>query len=54
MINSDSLFDILVAGLHPISSELNVLFFSGSILYVKRVGYDCGFDLRDSSSVARI
>ena len=62
MINSDSLFDFMVAGLLPISwvrlfsigHGLNALFFSGSILHVKCVGYDCGFDLGDSSSPARI
>ena len=61
MINSVSLFDLMVAGLLPISwaklsiaHGLNVLFFSGSILHVKYVGYDCGFDLGDSSSPARI
>ena len=62
MINSDALFDIMVAGLLPIywvrlfsiAHGLNVLFFSGSIMQVKCVGYDCGFDLGDSSSPARI
>ena len=61
MINSVSLFDLMVAGLLPISwaklsiaHGLNVLFFSGSILHVKCVGYDCSFDLGDSSSLATI
>ena len=48
MINSDSLVDLMVAGLLPISwvklfsiaHGLNVLFFSGSILHLKCVGYD--------------
>ena len=62
MTNSDSLFDLMVAGLLPISlvklfsitHGLNVFFFSGSILYLKCVGYDWGFDLGDSSSPVRI
>ena len=62
MINSDLLVDLMVAGLVPISwvrlfsiaHGLNVLLFSGFILHVTCVGYDCGFDLGDSSSPARI
>ena len=61
MISSDSLVDLMVAGLLAISwvrllsiaHRLNVLFFSGSILHVKCVGDDCVFDLGDSSSPAR-
>ena len=48
MINSDSLFDFMVAGLLPIfrvklfsiAHGLNVLFFSGSIFHLKCVGHD--------------
>ena len=47
MTNLDSLFDLIVAGLFPISGvklfsiahRLNVLFFSGFILHLKCVGY---------------
>ena len=57
MTNSDSLFDLMVADLLPISlmklfsiaHGLNVIFFSGSILHLKCVGYDWGFDLGDTS-----
>ena len=34
--------------LFSIAQELNVLFYSGSILLLKRVGYEWGFDLEDS------
>ena len=62
MINSVSLVDLMVARLLPISwvrlfsiaHGLNVPFFSGSVLHVKCVGYDCRLDLGDSSSPARI
>ena len=62
MLNSDSLVDLMVAGLLPISwvrlfsitCGLNVLFVSASILHVKCVGNDCVFDLMVSSSPARI
>ena len=48
MTNSDSLFDLMVAGLLPISwlklfsiaHGLNVLFFCVSILHLKCVGYE--------------
>ena len=62
MINSDSLFDLMVAGLVPISwvklfhigHGLNILFFSGSILHLNCIGCDRGFHLGDSSSPARV
>ena len=62
MTNLDSLIDLMVAGLLPISRVklfsiaygLNFLFFSGSILHLKCVGYDLWLDLGDSSSPAMI
>ena len=62
MTKSDSLFDLMVAGLFPISfvkhfcisRRLIFIFFSGSILHLKCVEYELGFDLGDSSLPARI
>ena len=53
MINSDSLVDLMVAGLLPtvwvrlisIAHGLKVLFISGSILHMKCVGNKCVFNL---------
>ena len=53
MTNSDSLFDLMAAGLLPtswmklfsIAHGLDFLFISRSILHLKCVGYDWGFDL---------
>ena len=62
MTDLDSLFDLMVARLLPslwvklfsIAHGLHVLSFSGSILHLKCVGFNWGFDLEDSSSPARI
>ena len=60
MINSDSLIDLMVAGLLPnswvrlffIAHGLNVLFFSGSVLHENFIGNDCVFDLGDCCRLA--
>ena len=62
MTNSNSLFDLILASLLPISwvrlfsiaHGLNFFLFSGCILHLNYVGFDWAFDLGDSSYSAKI
>ena len=62
MTNSDYFFHLMVAGSPPISwaklfsiaNELNFLLISRSILHLKSVRNDQGFDLEDSSAPTRL